>query len=119
MPVVLSQVIDVEPEFGFFMSTSYLPELMSTVISVFVESALKNANDHNDAFLLAHVRQLFANSTGNATAAIVGWEEFEAQLEDTFMHELFLAIVVEIAEAESLFHFSDVDADGSAERARW
>lgn len=86
--------------------------LMNTVTGVFVESALKSAKEHHDTFLLAHVRQLFAKAAGNE-GGMVSWEDFQAQLEHTFMHEFFKAIDVEIAEAESLFRLLDVDDCGA------
>lgn len=96
--------------FSLFVAFSVLA-MMNVITGVFVDAALKNAKDYHDNFLLDRVRLLFMNADKDHNG-MVGWDEFEDQLENPYMHEFFKAIDVDLSDAESVFRLLDVDDSG-------
>lgn len=92
--------------FTFYIAFSILA-LMNVVTGVFVESALKNAKEDSDNYMISHARNLFREASGNM--GIIRWAQFEAMVGTDQMKEFFSHIGVDVSEAKSIFHLLDVD----------
>lgn len=88
--------------------------LMNVVTGVFVESALKNARDEQEHFMVQHARRLFQNSDLDCSGKL-NWEEFQCQMSNPEMQQYFRLIDVEIQEATELFKLLDLDRSGEVD----
>merc|ERR1712224_953941 len=82
---------------------------MGVVTGVFVESALKSAKDDKENVIVSHMRELFANGTGNELT----WDEFNGMTSTREMQDYFQTIDVDPSEAEIVFRLLDVDGNGA------
>merc|ERR1711972_628352 len=85
--------------------------LMNVVTGVFVEAALESAKEDRAAYMLRHVRELFARADPDNTGHL-DWERFEASLDEDFMVEFFKVIDVDRSDAKSVFALLDADDSG-------
>jgi len=99
--------------FAFYVAFAVLA-MMNVVTGVFVESSLKTARDHHEAFLLSHAGNLFVDADLDDSGS-VSWSEFQSCLDHPEMIQFFKSIDVDITEAETVFHLLDFNECGKLE----
>ncbi|CAJ1329894.1 unnamed protein product, partial [Effrenium voratum] len=75
---------------------------------IFVDSALQNGQDEKRRFLLREVGLLFRETHKDQ----ISWPDFQAQLENPHMQQLFAALDVDEVDAHELFHMLDSSHEG-------
>lgn len=99
------------PIFALYIAFA-LFALMNVITGVFVESAMRTAEDDKRRVLINQMRQLFEGADVDKSGSI-SWNEFEMQLDDPQMQTYLRAIDLHQEEARELFHL--LDSDGSGE----
>jgi voltage-gated sodium channel len=85
--------------------------VLNVVTGVFVQTALRSAQNDEQTYMLHHVQELFAIADKDDTGVIT-WDAFVDLCEDPRMAEFFEAIDVDQAEAPGVFHLLDSDDSG-------
>lgn len=88
--------------------------LMNVVTGVFVESALKNARDEQETFMVQYARRLFQKCDLDESGKL-NWQEFQQHLNNPDIDVFFRIIDVEVQEAMELFHLLDLDRSGEVD----
>ncbi|CAK8993854.1 unnamed protein product [Durusdinium trenchii] len=82
--------------------------LLNILTGIFVDSALQNGQEEKRRFLLQEVGQLFLE----ADKEQMTWVDFQAQLENPHLQQLFAALDVTEEDASMLFHMLDASHEG-------
>lgn len=82
--------------------------LLNILTGIFVDSALQNGQEEKRRFLLQEVGQLFLE----ADKEQMTWVDFQAQLENPHLQQLFHALDVDEEDAFMLFHMLDASHEG-------
>lgn len=82
--------------------------LMNILTGIFVDKALQSGQEEKRHFLLQEVRSVF----GETEKEKLSWEDFQAQLQNPHMQQLFEALDVDEDDAQELFHVLDTHHDG-------
>ncbi|CAJ1406578.1 unnamed protein product, partial [Effrenium voratum] len=82
--------------------------LLNILTGIFVDSALQNGQDEKRRFLLREVGLLFRETHKDQ----ISWPDFQAQLENPHMQQLFAALDVDEVDAHELFHMLDSSHEG-------
>lgn len=82
--------------------------LLNILTGIFVDSALDNAQEEKRRYLLQEVGLLFRE----AEKEQITWPDFQAQLRNPHMQQLFAALDVDEEDAAELFHMLDASHDG-------
>jgi len=87
--------------------------VMNIIMTMFLETAMKESSQEMTRFLAQHVLQSF-DSVDEDLSGDVGWEEFAASLQDpaSCMHKYFEEMNIDISQADSLFKLIDIDGSG-------
>lgn len=96
--------------FVFYVAFSLLC-ILNVVTGVFVESALKNAQQEENLFMERNLTKIF-QSTDLDNNGTLDWEEFEAAVQTEEMQEFMRSINLEPDEAITLFKLVDVEERG-------
>lgn len=97
--------------FVFYIAFSVLC-IMNVVTGVFVESALKHAQQEDSNFMEKNLRRIF-ESTDLDDNGTLEWDEFEACVETMEMQEFMRSIDLDPNEAVKLYKLIDVEEKGS------
>ncbi|CAE7040778.1 Cacna1h [Symbiodinium natans] len=93
----------------FCMYISFMAfALLNILTGIFVDSALENAQEEKRRYLLQEVGLLFRE----AEKEQITWPDFQAQLRNPHMQQLFAALDVDEEDASELFHMLDASHDG-------
>lgn len=106
-PLVNKISVIMGPVFMLYISFM-LFAVLNIVTGVFVETALRNAKDDKDYFMINNVRELLINTEGDKKGYL-RWSDFESQLDSLQMKEYFKAIDVDLSEARNLYTLLDRD----------
>jgi len=82
--------------------------LLNILTGIFVDSALQNGQEEKRRFLLQEVGELFLE----ADKEQMTWLDFQAQLENPHLQQLFAALDVDEEDAYELFHMLDASHEG-------
>ncbi|CAK0799984.1 unnamed protein product [Prorocentrum cordatum] len=85
--------------------------LTNVVIRVFVESALRTAEDDKRRQLSAQMSSLFRQADEDSSGTVT-WDEFQDHLAAPQLQTFLKAIDLDVDEARALFHLLDVDDSG-------
>lgn len=85
--------------------------LMNVITGVFVESAIRTANDDKKKLLIYQMGQWFLEADVDQSQTI-NWREFARHLENPKMERFLKTIDIDIAEAGDLFQVLDVHEEG-------
>lgn len=85
--------------------------LLNVVTGVFVESALRTANEDQKKLLMYQMGQWFSDADADQTGTIT-WDEFRYHLEDPKMEKFLKIVDLDAQEAWDLFHLLDVSGVG-------
>jgi len=85
--------------------------LMNVIAGVFVDQAIRTAQQDKDHYMTSHMGDLFFNSGCN----VVTWEEFKTKINAPDMQDYFRSINLNPAEARGLFDLLDVDGNGEVD----
>lgn len=85
--------------------------LMNVITGVFVESAMRTAEEDKRRLLINQMRQLFEGADVDHSGTI-SWDEFQTQMENPQMQTYLKAIDLHQEEARELFHLLDIDGSG-------
>jgi len=99
------------PVFSLYIAFSVLA-MLNVVMGVFVQNAMKTAKEDSDFVTIANVREIFKDVNGGF-GGIMTWEDFENQLDTSYMKDYFKVIDIDVSEAKGLFKLLDLDESGS------
>jgi len=86
--------------------------MMNVVTGVFVEQAIRTAQQDKDQYMTSHISDLFFTPDHNR---VITWEEFRKKMNCNEMQEYFKSINVDPNEARGLFDLLDVDGNGEVD----
>mmetsp|Transcript_59054 Transcript_59054/g.104967 ORF Transcript_59054/g.104967 Transcript_59054/m.104967 type:complete len:580 (-) Transcript_59054:57-1796(-) len=108
-------VTDISPLMGVvfcaYVAFSMLA-MMNVITGIFVDNATTYAQQDKDTYVVKHVLDLFKTTELNANGEIT-WEGFSEKLGSKELQELFAAVDVDVADAESLFRLIDTEENGA------
>merc|ERR1719382_1423237 len=85
---------------------------MNILTGIFVDRALQSGQEEKRRFMLQGVRSVFLETNLEQHGTIT-WPEFQAQLQNPHMQQLFKALDVDEEDASELFHILDTQQRGS------
>mmetsp|Transcript_73699 Transcript_73699/g.130098 ORF Transcript_73699/g.130098 Transcript_73699/m.130098 type:complete len:661 (+) Transcript_73699:83-2065(+) len=106
---------DVSPVMGLVFSAYVafsMLAMMNVITGIFVDNATTSAQHDKDTYVVKHVINLFKKSELTAEGSIT-WKVFAGKLVTKELRELFKAVDVDVADAESLFRLIDTDGNGT------
>eukprot|EP00930_Biecheleria_cincta_P031909 TRINITY_DN22126_c0_g1_i1.p1 TRINITY_DN22126_c0_g1~~TRINITY_DN22126_c0_g1_i1.p1 ORF type:complete len:584 (-),score=82.26 TRINITY_DN22126_c0_g1_i1:132-1847(-) len=86
--------------------------MMNVITGIFVDSAQSYAQQDKDAYVVKAVLDIFKQTELDEEGNIT-WDVFSRKLGTSEMQELFLAVDVDVQDAESLFKLIDVEENGT------
>jgi len=96
----------------FFFSGFAIFAVLNVITGVFVESAIKTANEDKKNMLIKQIRILFRRADLDGSGEL-SWAEFEEQLESHDMQLCFKEIDVDPEDAKEVFRLLDIDSSGT------
>mmetsp|Transcript_153177 Transcript_153177/g.282362 ORF Transcript_153177/g.282362 Transcript_153177/m.282362 type:complete len:248 (-) Transcript_153177:94-837(-) len=96
--------------FSSYISFSCLV-ILNLVTGLFVSSAKSTIEENKHFHLVTQLREMFMSSDLDGSGTIT-WEEFETQLDNPLMEELFKVIQMDLSEARGFFSLLDLDGSG-------
>lgn len=96
----------------FFFSGFAIFAVLNVITGVFVESAIKTANEDKKNMLAKQTRTLFQRADSDWSGDL-SWAEFEEQLETHDMQACFREIDVDPEDAKEVFRLLDIDDSGT------
>jgi len=97
--------------FAIYVAFSVLA-MMNVITGIFVDNATTYAQQDKDMYVVKHVINLFKQGDLTSQGDIT-WKVFQQKLATRELKELFQAVDVDQADAESLFKLIDVDESGT------
>jgi len=97
--------------FSFYIAFVCLA-MMNVITGIFVESALKNAENEKDKSFIAHVRGIYDLYASDASG-VIHREEFDTLAKDQEFQQQMKEIGVDVKMAKNLFNLLDEDASDS------
>lgn len=107
-------MVQISPWFAvpFCMYISFVAfALMNILTGIFVDRALQSGQEEKRRFLLHEVQAVFMEGDREDPNRIT-WLEFQAQLQNPHMQQLFAALDVDEEDASELFHVLDTHQNG-------
>lgn len=97
--------------FAIYVAFSVLA-MMNVITGIFVDNATTYAQQDKDMYVVKHVINLFKQGDLTSQGDIT-WKVFQQKLATRELQELFVAVDVDQADAESLFKLIDADESGA------
>merc|ERR1712032_234998 len=85
--------------------------LLNVITRVFVDNAIKSANDDRSSHMLSYVKAIFEQMDADSDGKIT-WKEFQRQSDTPAVKMLFEQMEMDVAMAQGVFHLLDWDESG-------